>query len=381
MSPAPSSPRRARRTRYGVLGGALAAVLLLPAPPAAAAPAGRSAPGPVNAAFAEAAAAYQVPRDLIVAVGYSETRLDDHGGRPSHANGYGVMHLVSNPRHRSLDLAARLTGASGAGLRRNTAANIRGAAAVLRAYADDLGLTGGERRDIAAWYPAVARYSGASDDASARFYADGVYAYLSRGIAARTPAGETVRVRPHRAALAAADPGDHAATDYPAARWIPADSANYRPGREAAITTVVIHVAEGTYDGTIDWFRDPLAEVSAHYVIRSSDGEITQMVRDADTAWHAKSANDSSLGIEHEGYVEDATWFSEALYRSSAVLTRHLCDRYGIPRDRAHIVGHSEVPGNDHTDPGPHWDWEHYLRLVDTAPGSALGRPAATLPV
>ncbi|PGH46646.1 N-acetylmuramoyl-L-alanine amidase, partial [Streptomyces sp. Ru87] len=54
-----------------------------------------------------------------------------------------------------------------------------------------------------------------------------------------------------------------------------------------------------------------------------------------------------------------------AMYRSSAALTKHLCDTHGIPKDRQHIVGHSEVPGNDHTDPGANWDWDHYMALVN----------------
>ena len=44
-----------------------------------------------------------------------------------------------------------------------------------------------------------------------------------------------------------------------------------------------------------------------------------------------------------------------------------VCARYGIPVDREHIIGHVEVPGTDHTDPGPGWDWKKYLRLVEEA--------------
>ncbi|MER5326931.1 N-acetylmuramoyl-L-alanine amidase, partial [Streptosporangium roseum] len=58
-------------------------------------------------------------------------------------------------------------------------------------------------------------------------------------------------------------------------------------------------------------------------------------------------------------------WFTDAMYRSSAALTRNIADRYGIPKDRAHIVGHVEVPGNDHTDPGPNWDWTRYMQYVN----------------
>ena len=43
-----------------------------------------------------------------------------------------------------------------------------------------------------------------------------------------------------------------------------------------------------------------------------------------------------------------------------------------LPIDREHIIGHADVPGprggkggaSHHTDPGPHWNWRHYLALV-----------------
>ena len=58
-------------------------------------------------------------------------------------------------------------------------------------------------------------------------------------------------------------------------------------------------------------------------------------------------------------------YFTEALYQESAKLTAGICERYGIPRDRAHIIGHYEVPGTDHSDPGVYWDWQRYLRMVE----------------
>lgn len=57
-------------------------------------------------------------------------------------------------------------------------------------------------------------------------------------------------------------------------------------------------------------------------------------------------------------------WFTDAAYRASAKLCADICARHGIPVDRGHIVGHNEVPGTDHTDPGPHWDWDRYIRLI-----------------
>ncbi|MFG3166138.1 N-acetylmuramoyl-L-alanine amidase [Streptomyces sp. NPDC048200] len=341
-------------------------------------PEGGSAPGPVSRDFTRAAAEFDVPRDVLVALGYGETHLDDHDGLPSQAGGYGVMHLVSNPDQHTLELASRITGDTPRDLRENTASNIRGGAAVLRSYADDAGLGRAQRHDADAWYPIVARYGGATEPSSARLYADTVYTFLADGVQARTPDGEELTVparpvAPERGAYEAAVAPAAQSPDYPSALWVPASTSNYAVGRTASISKVVIHVTQGSYAGTISWFQNPTAEVSAHYVVRSSDGQITQMVRDKDTAWHARSGNATGIGIEHEGYIDDPTWFTDAMYRSSAALTAYLCNRYGIPKDRAHIVGHSEVPGNDHTDPGPNWNWTYYMQLVGGSTGGGGG--------
>jgi hypothetical protein len=284
------------------------------------------------------------------------------------------MHLVSNPTRHTLEQAGRLTKLPVDSLRTDTAANIRGGAAVLRALADEQGLDAAARDRLGAWYPVVAAYGGATDDRVAKMYADTVYDLLRSGV--RAPAGaeeiavpgQAVRPELGRfAGVRALDetPRDVGARDYPNSIWNPASGANYSAGRSAAITTVVIHVTQGSYAGTISWFQNPDAQVSAHYVVRSADGEVTHMVADGDTAWHARSGNPYSIGIEHEGFVDDPSWFTDAMYRSSAALTAWLCDTYGIPKDRSGIVGHNEVPGNDHTDPGPHWNWDYYIQLVN----------------
>jgi N-acetyl-anhydromuramyl-L-alanine amidase AmpD len=94
------------------------------------------------------------------------------------------------------------------------------------------------------------------------------------------------------------------------------------------------------------------------------------MVREADVAYHAgnREWNERSIGIEHEGYVDDPDrWFTDTAYRASAQLAADISTRYDIPIDREHIVGHHEVPGATHTDPGPYWDWDRYLDLVRAA--------------
>jgi len=376
-----------RRATAVTLGGALAATAAIVGQSAIASPSSPSGHGNVakasttmKDAFADSAKEFGVPRDLLVAVAYGESHLNGHHGQPSNDNGYGVMHLVSNPERHTLETAAKLTGESTGHLKRLDAANIRGGAALLRHYADSAGLSAADRRDAGKWYPAVARYGvakaahGASKGGPlARFYADNAYSFLHKGISQK-PSGKgepTVRiapskVTPDRGGYAHVEDVGTKSPDYPDAKWVPANAANFQKGRTDKITTVVIHTTEGSYAGTIQWFQNPQAETSAHYVVRSNDGEVTQMVRDGDTAWHAKGGNAYGIGVEHEGYVNDAKWYTDAMYRSSAALVKHLCDAHQIPKDRKHIVGHSEVPGNDHTDPGPHWDWDKYMKLVNS---------------
>ncbi|MFD3930387.1 N-acetylmuramoyl-L-alanine amidase [Streptomyces sp. NPDC058614] len=163
-----------------------------------------------------------------------------------------------------------------------------------------------------------------------------------------------------------------AAVDYPLAEWTPATTSNYTASSRPTsypLDYVIIHVTQENYSDTLSIFQNPQKKVSAHYLVRSADGHVAQCVRERDIAWHAGNwgYNTRSIGIEHEGWVDQPAYFTNALYEESAKLTAAICTRYGIPKDRAHIIGHYEVPGIDHTDPGPNWDWTRFIRLVNFA--------------
>jgi N-acetyl-anhydromuramyl-L-alanine amidase AmpD len=173
-----------------------------------------------------------------------------------------------------------------------------------------------------------------------------------------------------------------AGPDYPSAKWDQASTSNFTVGRGGtAITNVVVHTTQGSYAGTISWFNNASAKVSAHYVIRSSDGQVTQMVREKDKAWHVLNHNGYTIGIEHEGYVAQGnTWYTTAMYKSSSALVRDICRGRNIdgkkcfrgpassganPQPKTvRIKGHQHYSGNTHTDPGKYWNWTKYANLI-----------------
>ncbi|MEV0586470.1 N-acetylmuramoyl-L-alanine amidase [Nonomuraea sp. NPDC050310] len=358
--------------------------------------------------FVRAAARYEVPPSLLLAVSYLESRWDANAGLPSASGGYGPMHLLgpvpageqedrrgddarplapapAGVAGATLAEAARLTGLPPERLREDPVANIRGGAAVLAAY----------RAAAGGWYEAAARYGGS------RAFADEVFEVLRTGAERVTDDGHPVRLAPNPK-LAPPPPelpmrteAAAAPTECPstlACEWMPAAYARFGKknygnhdrvrGRERRIDYIVIHDTEGSYRGIPSMVGDP-KYVSWHYSIRSRDGHVAQHVATRDIAWHAGNwdVNSRSIGIEHEAYLaKGPTWFTEAMYRSSARLVRYLADRYDIPLDRAHILGHDNVPGTNaktlagmHEDPGPFWDWERYFALLRSPLKAASG--------
>ncbi len=359
-----------KRRRFLELGGAgLAGAVLL------ATAGGRvlSQTGPsLKAEFGSAAEKYKVPEDLLLAMGYVNTlwempppEASDFEPGDLHGRGaYGIMQLIQNPSMDTLGRAANLTKFSEEELKTERAANILGGAAVL---ADIQGKD--KPPELNGWYEAVAEY-GDTD-----LYAQEVFETLKSGASATISTGERLELAPHEGVEVPQLFAAQLSPDYGRAVWRPAYRGNYTNANRRApkIDIIVIHVVQGPYSAAINTFQDPGADVSAHYVV-SRRGRVAQCVRNEDIAWHAGHwvTNTRSIGIEHAGYVGNPRWFTRAMYRSSARLSAHLSRRYNIPVDRRHIIGHNQVPGcpgagggvSCHTDPGRHWNWERYMRLI-----------------
>lgn len=171
-------------------------------------------------------------------------------------------------------------------------------------------------------------------------------------------------------------------TDYGPALWV---ASPYHSARSAAISAVTVHTMQGYYAGSISWFQNNPYSTSAHYLIRSSDGQITQMVSNSRAAHHVGTHNGYTIGIEHEGFIAEASWYTTAMYNASATLTRHLCATYGIDCASAYngaahsglfllptsvkIKGHQHFSNQTHTDPGINWDWRRYYTLLNPGGG------------
>jgi hypothetical protein len=351
-------------------------LLLLPVVLLACRPADETEPGVLSDTFDRASVATGVPADLIAGIAWSSSRLDGRGGLPGDDGGLTLMGLHRDGAEPSLDRAATLADLDTAEVAGDDEAAILAAAFLLAGEARDVEALTGEPVDtLEEWYPIVAWYSGAADPLVGDGFAEQVYDWMQLGVAAEAPSGEIVQIGPvampwRKTAVTGSRLID---------QFVPACSSNYSDYSRGSgdIDMIVIHTMEGSYSGSISWFQNCSAQVSAHYMVRSSDGQITQMVQEEDVAWHAGDwdTNERSIGIEHEGYIADpGTWYTDAMYRESAALVRDICDRYGIPKDRAHIIGHAEVPGCSsgsgggsgcHTDPGSGWDWDYYISLVN----------------
>ena len=362
--------------------------------------------------FDDAATEFSVPADLLRSIAFVESRWNPQTSSPlQHRRlasaeetdsdeapmpaSFGLMGLRDDDYFgHSLVDAAALIGRTPAELRNDRQLNIRGAAALLAA----LGRENGARAALETWEAAVARYSGIPQSEIAHIYTYDVFNSLREG-----RSDDHYRVGAHpvdltsiygaqrlgvlsaqRVMMTVPSSSHHIkseSADYAPALWNPAASCNYTVGRTAAITNVVIHTTEGSYAGTISWFQNCSAQVSAHYVIRSSDGQITQMVYEKDKAWHVGSENSYTIGIEHEGYVSNPSWYTDAMYNQSALLTRDICASYGFDKtkvydgslgwnavitDRAQYVvkGHVNYPNQTHQDPGSGWNWPKYRNLV-----------------
>lgn len=120
---------------------------------------------------------------------------------------------------------------------------------------------------------------------------------------------------------------------------------------------VVLHIAEGSYEGTIAWQKNPNADVSSHF-IAAKNGDAAQMVDTGTTAWTQKAGNGHWLSIENEGFVPDKLTSGQLEFAAQILARAH--DVYKVPLQVTNDpngkgLGHHSMGAN----PGSPNDWGH----------------------
>lgn len=169
-------------------------------------------------------------------------------------------------------------------------------------------------------------------------------------------------------------------------RWRKA--VNFNARRADVIDMLVLHyTGMQNGKGAENWLCVEESQVSCHYLVYQN-GEIVQMVAEADRAWHAgvsswrghEDINSRSIGIEivnggHEFFYPD---FPAPQIEAVIALCLDILSRQPI-LDR-NVVAHSDIAPMRKRDPGEKFPWEylarsgigHYLRASPIRRGTIL---------
>ena len=139
----------------------------------------------------------------------------------------------------------------------------------------------------------------------------------------------------------------------------PSPSFGDRRGRRVEL--VVLHyTAMPSCAEALARLCDPVAEVSAHYLL-AEDGTVLSLVDEAARAWHAGAGswrgegdvNSRSIGIELANPGDRP--YPEPQMRALEALLADLLERHGLPPQA--VIAHSDMAPDRKGDPGPRFDW------------------------
>lgn len=113
---------------------------------------------------------------------------------------------------------------------------------------------------------------------------------------------------------------------------------NRTEGGQRRIDGLVVHIAEGYYEGTIAWCKNPDANVSSNWVGGREHGERAQLVDLDDAAWTQRDGNGEWVSIEMAGFtlghdLHKPGWerLTGAQIEFAAQLYARLHREYGVP--------------------------------------------------
>ncbi len=334
-----------------------------------------------DAVFESAGREFNVPAALLKSMSWSLTRYEmvaSEGEFEGVPGAWGVMALSPALIAEAAPLALVTEEAA----RSDVSANVRAAAAWLSQQANTTQI---DRSKLLAWAPVIAEYSKLDVAGRQAFVRGEVYANLKLGIGRFSDELALEELESSVGEYSEVLQGLARAPDYGAGVWRPSPNFNTRGGVSPKF--VVIHTCEGSYSSCWSWLTNTAAGTSAHYVVNTTGTEVSQLVKEADRAWHigatydcannsnklcnlnGSSSNTHSVGIEHAGFASQ-TSFPAGQIDASAKLTCSITKKWNIPRDRFHVVGHGQLQPYNRTDPGANWPWTSFLAKVNAECGT-----------
>lgn len=350
--------------------------------------------GTLSYAFDASADTAGVPRDLLVAIAKVEDGLQLPAQRlnlePDAAVPAAGPLMLRRGRFDTLGRAAALSHRSELDLRRDADLALEAGALVLAELGQK---TGARADDLASWRGAIEEMGGYADAEHREEYVHRVFATLARGGTFEGRDGETIVLPRHDLPpTLTIDLSEQlktlAGAQYPGAQYFPTSCANTKCNLSrdgATIQYVVIHDTEGGWDASVATLQNDPGK-SVQYIV-NTDGKVGQFVQESVVAYHAGNYfyNQRSVGIEHVGYSTKP--YPAAQYAASAKLVDYLTKKYNVKTDRAHIIGHEQIPNGSiiaessapcsaspkqceantsyggashHTDPGD-WEWAGFM--------------------
>ena len=166
--------------------------------------------------------------------------------------------------------------------------------------------------------------------------------------------------------------------------WNPSPNFSSREGRK--INAIVDHITQGSFPGCMNWLQNPESEASSNYIVTKL-GRIIQLVKEGDKAWANGTYNHGSwdlydgtnpnlttISIEHEGLTGEP--FTEAQYQATLFLHRELIEKYSLPIDEEHIIGHYRLDSVKKANcPGSAFPWVRLFSDLRGVPVTILKAP------
>lgn len=154
------------------------------------------------------------------------------------------------------------------------------------------------------------------------------------------------------------------------------------------VRLIVIHDMEApekgdTAESVARYFAGLPASTKASAHVCVDNNSVVQCVRDNDIAYAAPGANNDGIQIEMAGYGNQTrgqwmdTYGRQLLGNAASVVAQYLL-KYELPAThltnaelqtgQPGIIGHVQASqvykASDHTDPGPSFPWDYFMKLV-----------------